>query len=254
MLNPLFILYSQGTYSEWRGVWYLMSAVFLSASIVFFIFGQAKLQPWAATAPGDFESKRELGNQSTEMSSAPVILELVVPPSDSDSSSVASSQEIRAAQSQSHVDTPKPRDFRLERANFKMERDNLAFEVDAPQAARNSKTKKVVLGFEENSSKNVPSSKTARNNLAFEENFSAPKIGHGGRESTLTQTPSQESWLPESDKLPKPLKDSPQTKPVNITASRPCGARVDSLEQKDSVDPCDESWVKGGCEVESTKL
>lgn len=37
----------QNTFEEWRIVWILTSVVYISAGIVFVLFGQAELQPWA---------------------------------------------------------------------------------------------------------------------------------------------------------------------------------------------------------------
>ncbi|KAK3800388.1 hypothetical protein RRG08_052772 [Elysia crispata] len=46
---PLIVsaLTPNGMYKEWRVVWLLLSAVYLSGSIVFLIFGEIKLQAWA---------------------------------------------------------------------------------------------------------------------------------------------------------------------------------------------------------------
>ncbi|KAK3800393.1 hypothetical protein RRG08_052776 [Elysia crispata] len=48
----------QGVYKEWRVVWILLSAVYLSGSIVFLIFGKTKVQAWAAITP-DQEADRD---------------------------------------------------------------------------------------------------------------------------------------------------------------------------------------------------
>ncbi|GFS23023.1 hypothetical protein ElyMa_006966300 [Elysia marginata] len=61
-----------GSYSEWRVVWSLMSAIFFSASLVFFMFGQAKIQPWANTVPEAIGSNKDLEQPPTEMSMEPV--------------------------------------------------------------------------------------------------------------------------------------------------------------------------------------
>ena len=42
------IIAFQGSYEEWRFLWYLFSAILLMYGSVFLVLGQAKLQPWAS--------------------------------------------------------------------------------------------------------------------------------------------------------------------------------------------------------------
>lgn len=45
--------FTQGTKEEWRIVWTVMAAVFFTAAIIFTLFGQASLQPWALAPQSD---------------------------------------------------------------------------------------------------------------------------------------------------------------------------------------------------------
>ncbi|GFR94338.1 vesicular glutamate transporter 1 [Elysia marginata] len=143
-----------GSYSEWRVVWCLMSAIFFSASLVFFIFGQASIQPWAAAVPEAVDSNRALEQPQTEMSMESVyVVEFSQEPGNLQGYSrhvissepvaqtseyknlelgAINNQECHAIPNHSHFNKSNYANQSEERSVFKIERDNQAFEKDLP--------------------------------------------------------------------------------------------------------------------------
>ena len=154
-------------------MWYLMSAVFLSTALVFLIFGQAKLQPWAAIEPERDESANGLEQQTPDMSSAPMTLEIVVPPEEHRSTAVDVSQEFGATQSQYQLDKLNHRNSSLGMSNTDIELNNLAFEADSSRKISHSMLEEDNLAFETDSSAKNSHSKMETDNLAFEQDVTA---------------------------------------------------------------------------------
>ena len=151
-----------------------MSAVFLSTALVFLIFGQAKLQPWAAIEPEHDESANGLEQlQTPDMSSAPMTLEIVVPPEEHGSTAVDVSQEVGATQSQYQLDKLNHRNSSLGMSNTDIELNNLAFEADSSRKISHSMLEEDNLAFETDSSAKNSHSKMETDNLAFEQDVTA---------------------------------------------------------------------------------
>ncbi|GFR71970.1 hypothetical protein ElyMa_005693300 [Elysia marginata] len=53
------IYFSQGSYTEWRVVWYLLTGFLVLISAAFLVLGQAKLQPWASTQSHETEKQQK---------------------------------------------------------------------------------------------------------------------------------------------------------------------------------------------------
>ncbi|CAG5130575.1 unnamed protein product [Candidula unifasciata] len=59
LTSPMFVtaITAKGLYTEWRSVWITMAAVKLTSGLIFLIFGNASLQPWAVSEPNTSTSK-----------------------------------------------------------------------------------------------------------------------------------------------------------------------------------------------------
>ncbi|RUS73286.1 hypothetical protein EGW08_018959, partial [Elysia chlorotica] len=152
-----------GSYSEWRVVWYMLSAVFLSSSLVFLIFGEAKIQPWAATGPELGESGKDKdkdpGQQSVEMSPVPVAIEVMVQPYEFDGSAVDGTNVTSATQNQHQMDTLDLASPSLKITNSQMVKyGNKDLEREPP------------------ANRSYSNMETEMDNLAFEGDVSAPKL------------------------------------------------------------------------------
>ena len=151
--GPLMVGYltPTGSYTEWRYVWYLVSAVFLSASLVFLIFGQAKLQPWAATVREQEESGEDVEYGDLELQPAPFALQPVTSTSTSGNLPVDGTLGDTETQQNKTGST----DSKPGVASVKHERDNPAFEEDLPTSNTNQITEKTDAGLS-NSNSNDP--------------------------------------------------------------------------------------------------
>ena len=153
--GPLIVGYltPSGSYSEWRYVWYVIGCIFLSASLVFLIFGQAKLQPWAAIVVDREEPDPDVENGDLELQPAPFALQPVTsmstsgnPPVDESLGDTETPSEFGQNKTGSTVSKPGV-------ASVEHERDNPAFEEDLPTSNTSQITEKTQAGLS-NSHKN----------------------------------------------------------------------------------------------------
>ena len=64
------LISTQGLYYEWRVVWIILASVYISGSLAFLVFGEAKLQAWAAVKPVELEEEETVADGQVEVESS----------------------------------------------------------------------------------------------------------------------------------------------------------------------------------------